>query len=109
MPDSRVVGERLAAIETSIKMMQDYEKEHWHKLNNDLTPIMMLPDKLQRELKTSLAPLVKDIEQLQKDVTILKGSAEFMRMLKSPFLASILSAVVTVALILIAYFKGVGK
>jgi hypothetical protein len=43
-------GERIAALAASFDAFETYEHERWHKLNNDLTPLVNLPNQMARDL-----------------------------------------------------------
>jgi hypothetical protein len=49
MPVSEL-GERIAALSASFEAEKEYQHERWHKLDNDLTPVVNLPEKLTREI-----------------------------------------------------------
>lgn len=42
--------ERIAALAASFEAEKGYQHDRWHKLDQDLTPITMLPEKLTREI-----------------------------------------------------------
>lgn len=127
MAERNDIGERLAAIEASLATAAKYERDRWHKLDNDLQPISMLPEKLTRELgklqeafrgeikaaineveqgyASSLAPVLRDVEALKGDVEILKGAAGVFKILKSPFLGGLLGWIATAVIAAIVYLK----
>lgn len=43
-------GERIAKLEAMVSGLQQYERERWHKLDNDLTPVVNLPLQLTRDI-----------------------------------------------------------
>lgn len=43
-------GERIAALAASFEAEKNYQHERWHKLDNDLTPVVNLPEKLTRDI-----------------------------------------------------------
>lgn len=44
------LGERLAALTASFEAEKDYQHDRWHKLDNDLTPVVNMPERLVREM-----------------------------------------------------------
>lgn len=46
----QTVGERVASLQGRFEAFEGYEHDRWHKLNNDLMPIIALPEKLAREM-----------------------------------------------------------
>lgn len=49
MPMSEV-GERIASLEATVAALEKYERERWHKLANDMAPLVLLPERLTREI-----------------------------------------------------------
>ena len=43
-------GERIARMEATLDGLEKYERDRWHKLDNDLTPIVNLPVQLARDI-----------------------------------------------------------
>lgn len=51
MPAARSIdGERIARIEEALVQLQSYERDRWHKLDNDLTPVVNLPVQFARDM-----------------------------------------------------------
>lgn len=50
MPGRETVGERVAAIDARFEAFERYTHDRWHKLNNDLTPIVNLPSQMARDM-----------------------------------------------------------
>lgn len=44
------LGERLASLEATVTALEKYEHERWHKLAQDLQPLVLLPERLTREM-----------------------------------------------------------
>lgn len=44
------LGERIAALAASFDAEKQYQHDRWHKLDNDLTPLVNLPERLTREI-----------------------------------------------------------
>lgn len=44
------VGERIAELHGRFDAFERYEHDRWHKLNNDLVPILTLPERFAREV-----------------------------------------------------------
>lgn len=74
MPGRETVGERVAGIDARLGAFEKYTHERWHALNNDLTPLMQLPERMTR-----------DVGKLQGlvDGKITSLSAELQRSMKA--------------------------
>lgn len=94
------IGERLAGLEGEFKVYTSYSHEKWHKLNNDLQPLMMLPERITREIgrlegaldgrvttlehaiglsiAKALLPITADIAALRGEVDDLKKARQQM-------------------------------
>jgi hypothetical protein len=47
---SGALGERIASLAASFEAEKDYSHDRWHKLDNDLTPIINLPTQISRDI-----------------------------------------------------------
>jgi predicted nuclease with TOPRIM domain len=81
------LGERTAAVEAVVKELQQYERDRWHKLDNDLQTIFNLPREITRDLakleerleamvdkavERALGPVISDHGKLSAEVDSLK-------------------------------------
>lgn len=92
------IGERVASIDAGFKAFERYSHEKWHDLANTLQPLVLLPEKMTREvakmqgsfderlnsvskelersiasaIEKALKPITDDVESLRKDVETLK-------------------------------------
>jgi hypothetical protein len=92
------LGERIASLTASFEAEKDYQHDRWHKLANDITPLLNLPERLTREvgrlhgimdgkistmsrdfersteatIEKAIAPIVQDVSRLREDVENLK-------------------------------------
>lgn len=64
------VGERITAVAVQLQEFEKYNHERWHKLNNDLQPLVNLPERFTRELgrmqgtfEGRLSTLAKEMER----------------------------------------------
>lgn len=99
-------GERLASLRASFEAEKDYQHDRWHKLDNDLTPLAQLPERLTREIgrlhgtvdgrlstmakdferstevvvAKALKPATDDLARLAADVETLRGDVENLKM-----------------------------
>lgn len=95
------IGERVAELSGKFEVFEKYEHDRWHKLNNDLTPLVQLPERLARDMgrleglqsgklstmakefeialkeaiTQALEPVGKELASLRTDVDELKVSA----------------------------------
>lgn len=95
------VGERVAELTGRFEQFEKYEHDRWHKLNNDLQPLAVLPERLAIELgrlegifsgrlssmekdfekqlastiEKALRPITSDIAGLKTEVEALKLSS----------------------------------
>ncbi len=44
------IGERLSGLEATVTSLEKYEHDRWHKLAQDLQPLVLLPERLTREM-----------------------------------------------------------
>jgi hypothetical protein len=47
---SENIGERIAALSASFDAEKEYQHGRWHKLDNDLTPLVNLPERMTRDI-----------------------------------------------------------
>ena len=112
------VGERLSGLEATVGALQQYEHERWHKLDNDLSPLTLLPAQLARDLakmegrlestldralEKELAPIIKDVADLKIDVASLKSKSQQMTGVRKfgEWLAqTVISAIVAIAAVM---------
>lgn len=64
------LGERVAAIDATLKGLDKYSHERWHDLANHLQPLITLPEKMTREIGRlqgtidgRIATVLKDVER----------------------------------------------
>lgn len=50
MTASKNLGERISSLEATVASSDKYAHERWHKLDNDLSPITLLPAQIARDL-----------------------------------------------------------
>jgi hypothetical protein len=128
----RTSGERLAAVEAILQRMETYEHDRWHKLANDLQPIMDLPRQMaietgrlegkfeaaiKRSITEAVGPILVDIDALKREMEALKtahdratGSANTLKaILQSPLVSGFVGALAALIAVGIAYLKGMGK
>lgn len=82
------LGERISSLEATVAALREYESEHWHKLSNDLQPLMGLPTQFTREIarveggfqgkimeavRQAIAPLLDDIANLETRITVIES------------------------------------
>lgn len=120
------LGERMAALAASFEAEKDYQHQRWHKLDNDLTPVVNLPEKLTREIgrlqgifdgklstvsrelersmeiaiEKALKPVTDDIADIKRRVTLLETSRNQMtgvRMLGVWVVQTVIAAIVAIA------------
>ena len=48
--NSNTVGERLSGLEATVSGFEKYERERWHKLDNDLQLLVGLPNQMTRDI-----------------------------------------------------------
>lgn len=92
-------GEQISGLQATVDAFREYETEKWHKLANDLQPLMQLPERLTRDvakidakvevrinavakeiersvlaaIKEAVAPIKKEMAELRTDVDALKA------------------------------------
>lgn len=100
------LGERLAALSASFEAEKTYQHDRWHKLANDLTPLISLPERLTREIgrlhgiidgkmstmsreferstestiARAIKPVTDDVAQLRNDVAQVSADVEKLKM-----------------------------
>lgn len=62
------LGERIASLAASFEAEKDYNHDRWHKLNNDLTPIVNLPERLTRDIAKLQGTFDGRIASVSKEV-----------------------------------------
>lgn len=130
MPES--AGERLAAVEASLNALVGYEHERWHKLNNDLQPIMLMPAQVARdigrleghingriesaikdfgkEIDAAIEPIRRDVDNLKTQMTEINSARSTWKLLlQSPLIGGLLGALTGFIIIVLSYFKAGGK
>jgi len=55
-------GERIARMEATLAGLEKYERDRWHKLDNDLTSVVNLPLQLTRDIAKLEAKLEAKID-----------------------------------------------
>ena len=50
MAPARNDGERIARMEATLDGLEKYERDRWHKLDNDLMPVINLPLQMTRDI-----------------------------------------------------------
>jgi hypothetical protein len=48
--NSAPIGERISSMEATLEGMRTYQHDRWHKLDNDLTPLINLPNQIGRDI-----------------------------------------------------------
>jgi hypothetical protein len=92
------LGERISGLEATVTQMDGYSHDRWHKLANDMTPLLALPERLTRDvakidakvevrinavakemersvlsaIKEAIAPIKAEMVDLRTDVDALK-------------------------------------
>jgi hypothetical protein len=49
-PRAEPLGERMSSLEATVMALKEYEKDHWHKLANDLQPLINLPRQMTGDI-----------------------------------------------------------
>jgi hypothetical protein len=130
------LGEKVAGIDARFAAFEKYEHERWHKLNNDLQPVVALPERVTRDIaklqgtfegrinsvskeleraitsavEKAMASVNADVAELRADVDALKlansGQEGERTVLKSILQSPLLVYVVMVAGIVWAALTG---
>jgi hypothetical protein len=122
-------SERLAALIASFDAEKGYQHDRWHKLDNDLTPVVNLPERLTREIgklhglvegkitsvskelersmeaaiRKAIEPLSEKVKALETEVEDLKAvraESTVIRKLGDYFLHLVMSAIVAVTAVM---------
>jgi seryl-tRNA synthetase len=67
-PPRENLGERIAGVEAAFERFERYERERWHKQDNDLTPLLQLPERLTREIGKLQGMVEGRINSVSKDI-----------------------------------------
>ncbi len=100
MPPEQL-GAQLAALSASFKAEKEYQHDRWHKLANDLTPVINLPERLTRDIakiqgnfdgrfgafsrdieRSITAAVERAIEPVNADIALLKTDVEELKRAK---------------------------
>lgn len=69
MPPLRdTIGERMSSLETKVEGFERYEHERWHKLNNDLQPLVALPERITRDVAKMQGNFEGRINSVSKEI-----------------------------------------
>lgn len=73
MPEFERFGERMAALEARFESFEKYSHDRWHDLNNSLQPIMMLPERITRDIAKIQGTLESRVNEVGRgiDATVL--------------------------------------
>lgn len=89
-PRQESLGERLSGVEATLQAFEKYERERWHKLANDLQPLINLPTQMARDMgllegglagtvaqavEKATKPVSDDVASLRADVDALKANS----------------------------------
>lgn len=58
---------KVAQLDERLQAFDKYEHERWHRLNNDLTPLIQLPERMTRELGKLHGIMDGKISTMQRD------------------------------------------
>lgn len=94
-PLNNQLGERLSGVEATLAAFERYERDRWHKLAEDMQPLVNLPAQLARDIgriqgtfdgriaaitkeieRSITAAVEKAIEPVNADVATLKAKVE---------------------------------
>lgn len=62
------LGERVSRIEATVTGMDRYAHEKWHDLNNTLTPLVQLPERMAREMAKMQGAVEGQISGVSRDL-----------------------------------------
>ena len=62
------LGQRIASLEATVSALEKYEHERWHKLANDLQPLVSLPEKMTREVGRMQGTFNGQIASMSKEI-----------------------------------------
>lgn len=117
------LGERISGLEATVASMDGYSHERWHKLANDMTPLLALPERLTRDvakidakvevrinavakemeravlsaIKEAIAPIKAEMVELRSDVDALKAQSNKLTGAKLLFVFVIQTVIACVA------------
>jgi hypothetical protein len=117
------VGERLSGLEASVAAFREYESEKWHKLAQDLQPLVMLPERMTRDIgklqgsvdgrinsvekslersltsaiEKALTPVKAEMTELRTDVEALKKQSAMLTGAKLLMIFIVQTAIAAVA------------
>ena len=96
-PRQEQLGERLSGVEATLAAFERYERDRWHKLAEDMQPLVNLPAQLARDIgkiqgtfdgrisaitkeieRSITAAVEKAIEPVNRDVAVLKRKVEIL-------------------------------
>jgi hypothetical protein len=97
-PRQEHLGERVSSIEATLEGLEKYEHERWHRLSNDLQPLMQMPERLAREVgkmqgifdgkinsvskeieRSIMAAIEKAIQPMGAEIAELRGEVETLK------------------------------
>lgn len=68
------LGERISGLEATVTAFRQYETDKWHKLDNDLTPLVQLPERMTRDigkLQGTVEGRINSVEKsLERTITV---------------------------------------
>lgn len=92
------IGERVSSIEATLDALEKYEHERWHRLSNDLQPLVQIPERLAREIgkmqgifdgkinsvskeieRSIMAAIEKAIQPMGAEIAELRGEVETLK------------------------------
>ena len=128
------LGERIAALAASFESEKEYQHDRWHKLANDLTPLISLPERMTREIgrlhgifdgkistlsrdlersteatiEKAIKPVTDNVAELRKDVDALKKARAQLsgaKMFGLWLLQCMFSVIAAITAVLAIHFK----
>jgi hypothetical protein len=76
------VGERISSLEATLDAFREYEKTHWHDLNNTLQPLVGLPVQMARDIAKLEAKLEAKLDgrlaEIDRRLTAIEGQRQQM-------------------------------
>lgn len=128
MPPRSDLGERLSGLEAKVDGFERYSHDRWHNLQNTLQPLALLPAQIARDfaklegsidrvvaaaVEKAIAPVIADVAELRTKVEAhdqaLQRQAGAVGLLSNPIVAGIVGAIITWAMLLVAWWKGAPK
>lgn len=67
-PRAEPLGERMSGLEATVAAFEKYERDRWHKLSNDLQPLVNLPERLTRDIAKMQGVFDGRISTVSKDI-----------------------------------------